>query len=663
MTDTAALDRARQALDDHAWQDAYEAFALVAADQGLSGEDLERLAEAALWTAHPQDVVDALERAYGVYSRDGNHRRAGYVALDVAEEYFDKLQPAVGQGWFQRAVRLLESEPEGVEHGYLQLAYARTSLGRGALDEATQHAIAVFDLGARFADRDLQAFGLVVQGMVLVLQAKIDEGLSLIDEATVAAVGGELTPRTTGIIYCITIDVCRDLADYRRAGEWTEAASRWCERQAIAGFPGICRVHRAEIMRLRGALAEAEVEARRSTEELMAFGKLPMAGAGFHEIGEVRLRIGDLDAAEEAFEQAHQLGSDPQPGMALLQLARGRMDAARSSINAALDDQSVALSRARLLPARVEIALAAHDIADAREAAEELRAIAADYDAPALHAGAHQALGVTLTYEGDAAASIAELRTAVRHWSEADMPFETAQARRCLALAYRSGGNETSAVLELRAAGATFRRLGARLDAERCDEMIRAGEQPDAGRRVARAFMFTDIVGSTNLLETIGDEAWESVARWHNETLQAVIEANHGEVVHTTGDGFFAAFDDATLALSCAIAIQRRLADHRREHGFAPQVRIGVHSAEATVMADDYAGVGVHAAARVAARAEGGEILITCETVEREPLPFTLTNERTVSLKGLAQPVRVVSVDWRTPPSAAHDAQSGARAV
>ena len=153
--------------------------------------------------------------------------------------------------------------------------------------------------------------------------------------------------------------------------------------------------------------------------------------------------------------------------------------------------------------------------------------------------------------------------------------------------------------------------------------------------------------GSTNLLETIGDDAWENVVRWHDETLRSLIESHRGEVVHTTGDGFFATFQSATRAATCAVEIQRRLAEHRRGHGFAPQVRIGLHAAEATVVADDYAGLGVHEAARVGALAEGGEIVVTCETVEGEGFPFSLSNERAVSLKGIAQPVAVASVDWR----------------
>ena len=644
MTQTAMLDRARQALEEHAWQDAYDAFVEAAAEKELPSEDLEQLAWAAWWTAHPKECIDAMERAYAAYSREGNQRRAGYIALHLADQYSERLQSAQSAGWFQRATRLLEGQPEGVEHGYLEMALARNS---GGVEEMMQHAIVTLDIGTRFGDRDLQAFGLMLQGMSHIAQAHVEEGMSLIDEATVAAVGGELTPYATGIVYCMTIVICRDLADYRRASEWTEATTRWCERQSIGGFPGHCRVRRAEIIRLRGAFGEAEDEARQAVKELTAFGELPIAGVGFHEIGEIRLRIGDLDGAEEAFEHAHQRGNDAQPGLALLQLARGRIVAARSSIRAALADQPMALTRARLLPARVEIALAAHDIAEARESAEELREIALTYDAPLWHASAHQALGAVLTYEDDPQEAITELRRAVRHWTEADLPFETAQARRWLALAHRAAGDEESASLELRAAHSTFDRLGATLEAERCEEIIRAGEQQEAGQRVARTFMFTDIVGSTNLLETIGDEAWEDVVRWHDETLRSVIESHRGDIVHTTGDGFFATFDDATAAATSAVAIQRRLAEHRKQHGFAPQVRIGLHSAEATVVADDYAGLGVHEAARVGALAEGGEILTTCETVESVGLQFPLSNERAVSLKGLAQPVRVVSVEWR----------------
>jgi class 3 adenylate cyclase len=641
---TDTLELARTAMANHDWRGAYDAFVGASAGQELAGDDLERLAEAAWWTAHPKECIDALERAYAAHSREGDPRRAARVALYLAEQWSERLQPAQAAGWLQRAIRLLDGLPEGVEHGYLELAMAMTSSG---VEEMKQHGAAMLDIGSRYDDKDLQAFGLMLQGLAHIADAQVDQGMSLIDEATVAAIGGELTPRATGIVYCMTIVACRDLADYKRAGEWTEATSRWCERQAISGFPGHCRVRRAEIIRLRGAFADAEVEARHAVQELTAFGELPIAGVGFHEIGEIRLRIGDLDGAEEAFAEAHQRGNDAQPGMALLQLARGRSVAARSSIRAALADQELALVRARMLPAQVEIALAVHDVAEAREAAEELQRISSSYDAPMWHAGAHQALGLVLTYEGDAPGAIAELRNALRHWSRADLPFETAQARRWLAMAYRANGDEGSAAMELQTAHSTFERLGAQLEAARCVELIEAAT-PKAGRRVARTFMFTDIVGSTNLIETIGDDAWEDVVRWHDETLRSAIESKGGEIVHSTGDGFFASFADASAGASSAVAIQRLLAEHRRLHGFAPQVRIGLHAAEATVMADDYAGMGVHQAARVGALAEAGEIVVTCETVEAQPIHYAVSDERSVSLKGIARPVRVVSIDWRT---------------
>ncbi len=645
--ETTTLEGARDALQRHAWDEAYEGFAAAAEDGELTGEDLERLGEAAWWSAHPRESIDAFERATSRYAADGNACRAAFVALRLAFEYGDRMDPTLWSGWLQRATRLMADEPDCVERGYLELALVRSSFERGAFDEAMQHVRSVEEIGARFEDQNLIAFSLVLQGWALVIQAQVEAGLALIDEGTLAAVGGELAPYAAGAIYCMTIGVCRSLADYRRAAEWTEAATRWCERQAITGFPGVCRIQRAEIMRLRGSFVEAEGEARRALADLTAFGRLPQAGAGSYEIGEVRLRLGDLDGAEDAFQEAHRLGNDPQPGLALLHLARSRVDAARASIATALADATDPLERARLLPARVEIALAAHDVADAREASDELQGVATTFDTQMLLASAHQAAGATLLHEDDAAAAIVELRKAVKLWTEVEAPFETAQSRRYLALACRVAGDEASAQLELGAAKATFDRLGARLEAERCDAMIRAAQEGQAGRRVTRTFMFTDIVGSTDLIQTIGDDAWKDVLRWHDETLRTVVASHRGEVVHTTGDGVFASFGDAAAAVSCAIAIQRRFSEHRRRHGFAPQVRIGLHAAEATAIAGDYAGLGVHEAARVGALAGGGEILATAPTVADETLGVELGNARTVSLKGLANPVQVVTIDWR----------------
>jgi class 3 adenylate cyclase len=134
-------------------------------------------------------------------------------------------------------------------------------------------------------------------------------------------------------------------------------------------------------------------------------------------------------------------------------------------------------------------------------------------------------------------------------------------------------------------------------------------------RRVMKTFMFTDIVGSTSLAEALGDQAWEAVLRKHDDMLRERIAAAKGEVVNSTGDGFFVAFDGARTAIDCAIGIQQELRDLRAKVGFACPVRIGLHSAEANRRGADYSGMGVHVAARVAALAGGGEILATSETI------------------------------------------------
>lgn len=642
------LAAAREALDRHAWREAFDLLTRADAKGELSAPDLELLAEAAWWSGEMDSCIAARERAYSSHLEAGNPRRAAGVALWLARDHGGRLAQAQSNSWFKRAERLLENEPDSVEHGYLQMMQARRAHMGGDFDQAVEFGRQAVDTGARFGDPDLQALALVYQGMGKVGRGEAEEGLALLDEATVAAVGGELTPMMTGVVYCNMISTCQELAEYRRAGEWTDAAKRWCDRQAISGFPGLCRVHRAEIIRLRGAWAEAEEEARRACTELMDHGLPAYAGDGFYEVGEIRLRMGDLAAAGAAFEQANELGRDPQPGLALLRMAQGNVDAAAALLRRSLEETSEPLQRVRRLAAQVEVAVASGDLETAQAAAGELEGIAERFGSDALHATAATARARVLVERGEADAGVRAARRGWEVWRALDAPYEAALARVTLGLAYRAVGDEEKGDLELRAARSALEKLGAVPDAMWVSELL--GEPvaaPDGGRRVTRTFVFTDIVGSTNLVEAMGDEAWEDLVRWHDRTLRAVFEEHGGEEVDHAGDGFFVAFQDPGSAIAGAVAIQRRLAEHRRTQGFAPQVRIGIHAAEATDIGEDYRGTGVHRAARIGALAGGGEILVSAETLEAADGSWAVTETREVSLKGFAERARVATVDWR----------------
>jgi class 3 adenylate cyclase len=642
------LAEARDAAERHEWQASYELLSRLDSDGRLGGAGLELLGQIAWWSGHPDVQIDARERAVAAYLAEGNRARAAYMSLAVARDHGMRLSGAVAQGWRARARRLLDDEPEGFAHGYLALTEASRAVDQGDFDQAAEKAARGVDIGARSGDRDLQAYGLMYQGMALVGRGDIQEGLSLLDEATAAAVGGELSPYATGIVYCNTISTCRDLADYRRAGEWTDVAKRWCERQSISGFPGVCRVHRAEILALRGGWAEAEEEAKLASKELMSFKALPLAAEGFNAVGEIRLRMGDLDGAEEAFRQALDLGHDPQPGMALLQLERGRPEAAMASIRAALDEAPNArLSRARLLPVLVEIAIESRDVPSAEAAAQELTAIAGDFGSPALHAAAHRARGAVHLARGEAEEALKDLGRARAHWQDVEAPYEVARTRLDQAAAQRALGEVEKARLELETARAAFERLGAIADASRCDRQLAELSTATRGERVRRTFVFTDIVGSTELIGVIGDEAWEDLKRWHDQTLRRLMSSHGGEEVNHAGDGFFFAFPDPASAIDAAAAIQRALAEHRREAGFAPRVRIGVHAADATQGKDGYLGQGVHEAARIGALAGPGEIVASASSIEG-PLADLATAPREVELKGITGRVKVQTIRWTT---------------
>ena len=269
------------------------------------------------------------------------------------------------------------------------------------------------------------------------------------------------------------------------------------------------------------------------------------------------------------------MGREPQPGLSLLRLAEGKVDAAVAGITLTLQDAAEPLFRLRRLPAQVEIAIAAGDLKTARAAADEAEQIVDSYKignkrAAAFDGTVHFARGQIQVAEKDWAGAIASLRRARDEWQGVGAPYETARARMLLGTAYTRSGDEHAGMGELESALATFERLGAGPEAARAKELL--------GRVEARrTFLFTDIVDSTKLLETLGDDKWKRLLARHDELVRECIAQAGGEVVKQTGDGFFASFENPKAAIDAAIAIQRALAAEI----VAPDVRIGAHSAGA----------------------------------------------------------------------------------
>jgi len=474
----ADLDRARDAVGREAWAEAYKELRTLHPSR-LTPQDLEGFADAAWWLSRIDESIAARQRAYSGYAAAGEDPPAAGCAARLCVEHFLRGEPAVAAGWLMRAQRHLREQRECVQLGWLAICEATVAHFRGVLDEAMSLSQQATESGQRFGDRDLVAMGIHLQGLVHISTGRVPQGMALLDEAMTSVVAGELSRYFTGVIYCNVLAVCLDLTDLGRAGEWNEAAREWCESiPPEAPYPGLCRLNRAAAASLRGAWPEAEAEARRASEEL-TFNPLAAAKA-FYQTGEIRRRIGNLAGAEEAFIRAHELGLEPQPGLALLRLAQGKAAAALTALRLAVTGESRSRLRcAQLLAAQVEVAIAAGDLDAARSASDQLEAVARDFGTPALDAAAATARGALRLAEGDVAGALERLRHACAIWQELRLPYETARARMLYGVAVRGAGGEEGARLELRAALATFERLGAAAEAGRAGELLaESGDLP-----------------------------------------------------------------------------------------------------------------------------------------------------------------------------------------
>jgi DNA-binding CsgD family transcriptional regulator len=348
-------------------------------------------------------------------------------------------------------------------------------------EAAHEVAAEITEIGERFGDDDLVALGLLQQGQALVRLGRAAEGLRLVDETMVAVTAGELSPIVAGIVYCDTIAFCRDVYEVRRAREWTAALTRWCEQQPqMIAHQGLCLVHRAEIMTLGGAWREALEEAQWASTRFSegAFNQRAIGHAAYRR-GEVHRLRGDYEAAEAAYRESSRLGREPQPGLALLRLAEGHREAAAAAIRRALSETSRQLSRAAMLPAYVEIMVAAGELDEAASASRELEEIGERQKNDALAAMSAHAQGAVELAKGDASSARISLRRAWRAWDDLGAPYEAARARVLAGLACRALGDEETAVLELAAARAIFAELGAAPDLTAVDANL--------GRRDERA--------------------------------------------------------------------------------------------------------------------------------------------------------------------------------
>jgi DNA-binding CsgD family transcriptional regulator/tetratricopeptide (TPR) repeat protein len=458
------LDEAREAFRRQAWRAARSAYAAAGDQAPLTLDDIERLAVAAHLIGEEAESREALARGYRESLERKDVARAVRFAFWLGHGMLFTGELAQANGWFARARGLLaERGVDCVERGYLLIPTGVEQLVAGDAAAACRAFTEAQAIGRRFADPDLLVMAGHGRGRALIRLGLCGEGVAALDEVMVAATTGEVSPLLVGHAYCGVLEACWELFDLRRAREWTAALTRWCEGQPdLVPYRGPCLVHRVELMRLRGDWEDALEEARRACEWLSQPATPEGPADAFYQLGELYRLRGDFAAAEVAYRQASRLGRTPEPGVALLWLARGQAAAAAAAVRRALDETGADRARrSELLAAYVEILLALGDTAGARTATTELARLAATLDALPLRALAERAEGSVLIAEGAPRAALAPLRRSWAAWQRLEAPYEAARVRALIGTSCRALGDEESAAMEVDAARWVFERLGA----------------------------------------------------------------------------------------------------------------------------------------------------------------------------------------------------------
>jgi ATP/maltotriose-dependent transcriptional regulator MalT len=496
----ATLAAGRRSFDRRAWADAYRDLSLADKASPLDVDDLERLAAAAYLVAEDADGTPYWARAYEECRRRGEPARAARNAVWATMVLLLRGEMAPSAGWLARAQRALdETDGECAERGAALIPAALLHLFGGDPTTAFTEFGEALTLGERFSDPDVATLGRLGHGQTLVLSGRMAEGFRDLDDVMVAVTAGEVSPIVAGLAYCAVIDMCQTTFDVRRAQEWTESLSRWCDAQPdLVPYRGQCLVHRAELLQLRGDWTAAMDEADRAFAHLSRPPAHPAVGDAIYRQAELLRLRGDLSNAEAAYRRAADHGHPSQPGLARLRLAEGRPAVAAAAISRAVVEARDPITRAFMLAAQVEIALAAADRETSRVAADGLARVADQIATPALQATAAHAAGLVLLAEGDASGGLGRLRSAWLTWRDLEAPYEAARTRVGIGCACRELGDEDGATLELEAARRAFTELGAETDRRQVEQLIRPPDRLGVLSRREQQVLELVATGMTN---------------------------------------------------------------------------------------------------------------------------------------------------------------------
>ncbi|MDX1619678.1 MAG: LuxR C-terminal-related transcriptional regulator [Nitriliruptorales bacterium] len=474
------LEAARDSFVAGEWSDACHHFEVADGTQPLGWDDLQRFAAAQYLIGREQDSVDTWTRAFHRARERDEAARAARSGFWIGFVLLNRGDLPGGSGWVARAQRALEDTGGAVvEDGYVRYLDALRAIFDGDVDGAYEGFREAAEIGIRFRDRDLETLARLGEGRALIRRGRHEDGVACLDEAIVAVHSGEVSPVVVGDSYCTAIEGCQELFDVDRTSRWTEDLSRWCEdHPGLVAFRGQCQLHRAEVLALRGSWPDALAEVDRALgRHARPAGQLAV-GAAYYQRGELHRLRGEFAPSEAAYEEARRRGRQPQPGLALLRLAEGRTDDAEAGIHRALAESDDPTGRSRILPAAIEVLLAAADLERARALCDELEQTAASFRSRMLDAAAAQSRGRVRLFEAEHGEALSSLRRALELWHTLEVPYQAARAHVLMGQASRALGDEAGARAEWDAARAMLVDLGARPDLERLDE-IAAVDDPD----------------------------------------------------------------------------------------------------------------------------------------------------------------------------------------